>query len=414
MGRSLTVRQARLVLPDRIVTGDLAVEDGVISEIGPRVDRTVGVEIDGRNKVLLPGAVDLAVHVDTIEDLSALSTAAIAGGVTSVLAVGPAATEAELKIELARAAEISRVHAGLYLVAAGGNTDQIAADERARGVWLPGAVLHDPSAADAVFAAATRPIVVENRDPERLVGRAQLYAEPTSPADHTRIHDVDSAVSATRRALDVAQRHGRPTLLAHVSAAEELALLVDRPPCVSAAVQTAHLFLDDSDYARLGTRAVTCPALRAPRHREALWAALQEGRLDLVCSGHRPIRAEWKDRPYPETVPGLPAVQWTLPLLLDAVAAGRCALGDVARWTAEAPARFARLTRKGRLETGYDGDLVLVDPELVRPVGDAAGTPSWSPWAGRELRGWPVLTVLLGEIAHREGETVVGVRGRAL
>lgn len=415
MGRSLTVRQARLVLPDRIVTGDVAVEDGVISEIGPRVERTVGVEIDGRNRVLLPGAIDLAVHLETIEDLSALSSAAVAGGVTGVLAIGPATTEAELRIELARAVEASRVHCGLYLRATGDNVDEIVADDRARGVYVPGELLHDPRV-DALFASVARPVLVENRDPQRLAGRAQLYPDTTNPADHTRIHDVDSAVAATRRALEIGQRHGRPMILAHVSTAEETELLRERPSCVAAAVRAANLFLDDADYDRLGTRAVTVPAIRAPRHRRALWDGLGDGRLDVVCSGHQPVRAEWKDRPYPATVPGMPTVQWTLPLLLDAANEGRCTLQDVARWTAEVPARLMKLARKGRLETGYDADLVLVDLDELRTVGDTAPVvgAGWTPWGGRAVRGWPVLTTILGEIAYQDGEVALGVRGRAL
>lgn len=415
MGRSLTVRQARLVLPDRVVTGDVAVEDGVITEISPRIARPVGLEIDGRNRVMLPGLVDLAVHLETIEDLSALSTAALAGGVTSVIGVGPATTAAELKIELARAVEASRVHCGLYLRATGDNLDEIDSDDRARGIWVPGELLHDERA-DLLFGSAGRPLLLENANPQRLASRARLYPQSTDPADHSRIHDVDSAVAATRRALELGQKHGRAMILAHVTAAEEVEVLRDRPKCAAAAVCTPHLFLDDAAYAALGTRAVLSPAVRSSRHGRALWDGLLGGEIEVVSSGHRPVRAEWKDRPYPDTVPGMPTVQWTLPLLLDAVHAGRCSLQDVARWTSENPARLLRLPRKGRIETGYDADLVLVDFDEERVVGDSAAIvgAGWAPWQGRTLRGWPVLATVLGEVALRDGTIASGVRGRAL
>ncbi|MEQ1506630.1 MAG: hypothetical protein ABMB14_30660, partial [Myxococcota bacterium] len=349
MSRSLTVRQARLVLPDRVVTGDIVVEDGVITEIAPRVDRAVGIELDGRDRVVLPGAIDLVAHLESVEDLSGISSTAAVGGYTSLCGVGPAETAAELKLELGRAVEASRVHCGLYIRATADNLDELRAADRARGIWVSGAILHDPHA-DALFAAADRVLVIDNVDPARLAARAHLYPDTVDPADHKRIQDVDSAVAATRHALDLAQKHGRPVILAHVSTAEEVELARGRPPCAFAAVQPTHLFLDDSAYAALGTRVVASPPVRGPRHREALWEGLTTGVLDGVCTGHWPVRPEWKDRPYPQTAVGMPTAQWTLPLLLDAALAGRCSLVDVVRWTAERPARALKLPRKGRLE----------------------------------------------------------------
>lgn len=415
MGRSLTVRQAKLVLPDRIVTGDLVVEDGVISEIAPHVDRSVGLEIDGRGCAVLPGGIDVTVRLESIEDASAVSSTAVAGGFTTLCVVGPAETAAEIKIGLGRAGEVSRAHCGLYVRATRDNLEELVLSERARGIWISGEILHD-EVADSLFAAVDKLLVIENVDPARLAARCHLYADTADPADHSRIHDVDSAVAATARALELSQRHGRRVLLTHVTTAEEVELLRGRPSCVLAAAGPVHLFLDDSHYERLGTRAVHTPAVRSRRHGQALWEGLQGGTIDLVSSGHRGVRSEWKDRPYPQTASGMPALQWTLPLLLDAAANGRCSLLDVVRWTSEAPARALKLARKGRLETGYDGDLAIVDLAAERTVGTTGtiGSPGWSPWEGATLRGWPVITVVLGEIAYRDGEVAIGVRGRTL
>ena len=100
----------------------------------------------------------------------------------------------------------------------------------------------------------------------------------------------------------------------------------------------------------------------------------------------------------------------------DAVAAGHCTLPQVARWTAEAPAQRFRLPRRGRLETGFAGDLVLVDPTVRRTVADEAVVTEagWSPWAGRDIVGWPAMTVLAGEVAWRQGAWIGGIRGRRL
>lgn len=415
MAGSLTVRQARIVLADRVVVGDLVVEDGVVSQIAPRVDRPVGLQVDGRGCALLPGAIDTCVHLDACEDLAAVSAEATAGGVTSVLGVRTARTAAELRAELCRAAELSRVHFGLYQRLDRENGEARVA-ERARGLWIDGALLFD-DAAEAVFATADRPLVVDAADPARLAERAALYGNVDAPREHPKVIDVDTTLGATRRAVELATRHRRPTHLLHLSTAEEVALLAGAPPHVTAAARLPHLFLDEADLDALGTRAVTEPPVRGGRHRQALWEGLAGGAIDLVASGHRPVRAEAKDRPYPGTHPGLPGVEWLLPLLLDAAAQGRCGLPDVARWIASGPAEVFRLPRKGRLEVGFDGDLCLVDLTRERTVGVDAPIltqAGWSPWQGRTLRGWPALTVVSGEPVWREGELLSGVRGRPL
>ncbi|MEN0067899.1 MAG: amidohydrolase family protein, partial [Myxococcota bacterium] len=106
-----------------------------------------------------------------------------------------------------------------------------------------------------------------------------------------------------------------------------------------------------------------------------------------------------------------------LPLLLhEAHTSGR-SLSELAAFAAERPARAFGIARKGRLETGYDGDLVLVDLDCARTVGlDAPFSPScgWSPYEGRRLQGWPVTTILLGEIVAQNGVLLTEGRGRAL
>jgi len=124
MPGSLTVRQAQLVLPDRVVTGDLVIEAGVITRIEPRVEREAGEVIDGTGLTVLPGVIDPAVHFREPgsthqECLETGSCAAAAGGVTAFLDLPdttPATTTVEaLHHKLELASEHSRVHYGFYL-----------------------------------------------------------------------------------------------------------------------------------------------------------------------------------------------------------------------------------------------------------------------------------------------------------
>jgi len=418
MADSVTIRRARLVLPQRVVTGDIVVEDGVIADITPRAVRTAGQTIDADGLVALPGLVDGHVRLDALESIEQAGSVLLAGGITSFVGLRQASNAAQLDVELDALAASSPVHFGLYVRADDGAAAALAAT-RARGVWLDADQLFDESV-DKVFAEAPGLVVVRHHDAARSRDRWHLFDAPLAPVDLARVHDVDTCVRGTDRALQLAQRHGTRTHLLHLSTAEELQRL-PLPERVTASVLPAHLFADTDVFADtdgwegMGARGVHLPPLRAPRHRHAAWAALCKGQVSSA-SGHWPVGLANKEGPLATVHPGWPAAEWWLPLFLDAVNDGRCSLRDVAWATSEGPARALGLRRKGRLETGYDADIVLVDLDAIHTIGDDAPIQTaagWSPWSGQTLRGWPVHTLLAGSTAWHRGHRGAS-RGREL
>lgn len=429
----LTVSQALLVLPDREVVGDVVVRDGVIAEVAPRASRPAGEVVDGRGLVLLPGAVDAQVHfrdpgLTHKEDLESGSRAAAAGGVTAYLEMPntrpSTTTRGALAAKLARAAQVSSVHYGFFVGATKDNVDELVAADETCGIKVfMGAstgdlLVDDADALDAILArSGDRIVAVHAEDEARLRGRRAAYTGH-DVADHARIRDEEAAMIATKTAVGLARRHGARLHVLHVSTAEEadwLATLGD--PRITAEVCTPHLFLDaETAYEALGTKAQCNPPVRARRHREALWRHLHAGTFALVATDHAPHTLEEKGRTYPESPSGMPGVEWMLPLLCEEVAAGRATWSDVARWVCDGPARTYGLRGKGRLEVGFDGDLALVDPGARRTIGDRPYFTrcGWSPFEGRVVRGWPVLTAVDGRPVFRDGEVLPGVRGRSL
>lgn len=412
MACSVTIRRARLVLPRRVVTGDIVVDDGVITDISPRAVRTTGEVIDAEGLVALPGLVDTQVRLDALESVTEAADPLLAGGITSMVALRQASNAAQLDAELRALGEVSPIHYGLYVRVDDGARSALQA-QRARGIWVGPEQLFDP-AIEEVFAAATSVVVVAHHDPARSRDRWHLFDEPLTPSDLGRVFDIDTCLAGTRRALALAQRHGTRTHLRHVSTAEELQLL-PLPERVSASVLPAHLFSTDDAYERLGTLGVHHPPLRSRRHQDAAWAALRQGSV-MSASGHWPVGSTNKRGPLPTVHPGWPTAEWWLPLLLDAVNDGACSLRDVVHATSEGPAEMLGLRRKGRLETGYDGDIVLVDMDAIHTIGASAPirtAAGWSPWTGRTLRGWPVRTLVSGTTVWHRGERF-GSRGREL
>ena len=105
-------------------------------------------------------------------------------------------------------------------------------------------------------------------------------------------------------------------------------------------------------------------------------------------------------------------IRWAL--LLDQVNRGRCTLQQVAHWMCDAPARVWDVVDKGRIQVGYDADLVLVDMHKSAVIRNAQQETKckWSPWHGTTLQGWPIRTWVLGREVFREGRFDPAVRGR--
>lgn len=428
MSGSLTIRRAKLALPDRSVMGDVLVEDGVIAEIGPSISRVAGEEIDARGRWLLPGAIDTLVRLP-LHDQAAVRSAtlsALGRGVTATLfeSGGEPLTDGEaVRACLRSLSEVSATHFGVFLAA-----DPSGDPPAERVLRTPGTRLSlgwrepgddpDPERLEAWIADASGPVVVDGSLPSRRSARLALYEDAADPREHARIFTPDEVVALWEILVPLARKHGRALHLTRVGSAAEVAWLranVGEADRVCASVTAAHLLLNAGAVERMGVRAVVDPPLRSPDDQQALWQGLRDGVLGVVASGHETVPAQHKDTPYPHTPGGVPMASAWWPLLLDQVVRGSMKLSSLVRWTSEEPARRYGLPRLGRIEVGFDADLVLVDPEAdvsVRPPG--AGGLDWSPFGGFTLRGRPSMTILRGEPVWRDGVPVSSPMGREL
>ncbi|MCL2926367.1 MAG: amidohydrolase family protein, partial [Trichodesmium sp. MAG_R04] len=123
-----------------------------------------------------------------------------------------------------------------------------------------------------------------------------------------------------------------------------------------------------------------------------------------------------KGKGYPHTPSGMPGVETSLPLMLTQAIQGRCSVAQVSNWMSTAVAKGYGIPKKGAIAPGFDADLVLVDLDNYRPVlkEELMTKCGWSPFEGWSLTGWPVVTIVGGEVAFNRGEFNSEVRGRAL
>jgi dihydroorotase len=214
-------------------------------------------------------------------------------------------------------------------------------------------------------------------------------------------------VRSTKRLLAIARRAGRRVHVLHVSTADEMPILAQNKDIATVEVLPHHLTLVAPDcYDRLGSYAQMNPPVRDARHQAGIWQALRDGIVDCIGSDHAPHTREEKDRPYPQSPSGMPGVQTLLPLLLDHMNAGRLTLPRLVDLTSAGPARIFNIVGKGRIAIGYDADFSVVDLQAKRTIThDWMRTKAgWTPYDGMTVTGWPVATIIRGQIVMRDGE----------
>ncbi|HEY9654832.1 MAG TPA: amidohydrolase family protein, partial [Crinalium sp.] len=251
----------------------------------------------------------------------------------------------------------------------------------------------------------------------RITERRQQFAGITDPAIHSQIQDNLAALQATQLALKLSKKYQRRLHILHMSTAEEADLLrQEKPAWVTAEVTPQHLLLNTSAYETIGTLAQMNPPLRSPHDNEVLWQALLDGVIDFIATDHAPHTLEEKAQTYPNSPSGMPGVETSLPLMLTQAKQGRCTVAQVANWMSTAVAKAYRIPKKGAIAPGYDAELVLVDLETYRPVlrEELQTKCKWSPFEGWSLTGFPVVTIVGGQVVYDRGTLNTEVRGKAL
>jgi dihydroorotase len=148
------------------------------------------------------------------------------------------------------------------------------------------------------------------------------------------------------------------------------------------------------------------PPVRDQRHQDALWAAIADGTVDVLGTDHAPHTRAEKDAGYPNSPSGMPGVQTLVPIMLDHVAKGRLTLERFVDLTSAGPQRLFGLASKGRIAAGYDADLTIVDLGAQRTIENRqmASKVGWTPFDGMRVTGWPLMTIIRGNVVMRDGE----------
>jgi dihydroorotase len=429
----LVLKGGTVATPGAIALADIAVDKGRIIAIGDVSEFAPGQTLDCRNIHVLPGVIDSQVHfrepgLEHKEDLESGSRAAVMGGVTGVFEMPntrPATTTADLLAgKVARAKNRMFCDFAFYVGGTRDNISNISKLERLEGsagikVFAGSStgdlLVEDDNGLDDIISKLSRRAAFHSEDEMRLRQRLS-FQRPGDPSSHPVWRDEEAARLCTERLLRLARKHGKRIHVLHISTAEELPLLAANRDVASVEVTPHHLTLTADDYGRLGNKLQMNPPVREARHREALWRAISSGLVDVLGSDHAPHTLEEKAKPYPGSPSGMTGVQTLVPIMLDHVNAGRLSLQRFADLTAHGPQRIFGIAGKGRIAEGYDADFTIVDLQRRETITNnwIASKSQWTPYDGVTVTGWPVGTMIRGNLAMWQGEIGALARGRPI
>ena len=234
---------------------------------------------------------------------------------------------------------------------------------------------------------------------------------------HPEWRNSETAMSSTRRVVKIAERYNKKIHVLHVTTKEEVDFLAMHKKNVTFETTPQHLTLYAPDcYDKLGTYAQMNPPLRTKEHYDRLWLAIKNNIVDVLGSDHAPHLKINKDKIYPDTPSGMPGVQTIFPVMLDHVNSGKLSLEQLINLMCENPCRIFGIKNKGYIKEGFDADLTIADmnKEIVIKDEMIASKCGWTPFNNYKVKGFPVGTIVNGNLVMSDGKVVLESKGQPL
>lgn len=442
MAEKTLLKNIAVVNEGQITVTDVLIDNGLIRKIGQSDDPDATV-IDGTGKYLFPGIIDGQVHfrepgLTHKADMHSESRAAVAGGTTSFIdmpnTVPNVLTMDILNEKYRIAAEKSLANFGFFLGVNGDNLDEIIQLDTSRllavsddGLYFTkkGNLLADnPETMEKLFANCKSIIAIHSEKEQIIEENEQFYREKYGENVPVELHPVirseKACYEATKRAIDIANKHKARLHILHLTTEAETHLFRNDIPLeeknITTEVSVHHLWFSDKDYERLGTLIKWNPAIKTEKDRKGLLDALLDDRIDIITTDHAPHTLEEKQRPYFQAMSGAPIVQFSLNIMLEFYRQGLISLEKIAEKMCHNPAILYQIEKRGFIREGYFADLTMVDLDASWTVDKDSiySKCGWSPLEGTTFHSKVVRTFVNGNMVYDNGTFNETIKGCAL
>jgi allantoinase len=434
----LIIRSRRVVTPETIGAASVHIRDGVIAALADWNDApTNATLVDAGDAVVMAGLVDAHVHVNEPgrtdwEGFATATRAAAAGGVTTLVdmplnSIPPTTTLAGFEEKLAAARGQCLIDTAFWGGVVPGNTPELKPllDKGVRGFKC--FLIH--SGVDEFPHVTETDLLEAMPELKKLNSVLLVHAELPEPIDEAagelaneNPKDYQTFLKSRPRASEnqaielmirLCRQTGARVHIVHHSSSDVLPLLKQaREENLPLTVETCphYLTFAAEEIPDGATHFKCCPPVRERENREKLWQALGEGTIDMIVSDHSPCTPNLKlpeKGDFLEAWGGIAALQFSLPVIWTEANKRGFGLRELTRWMSAAPARLANLyKRKGKLEQGFDADIVIWNPEKEFKVAPEIieFKNKITPYAGMNLRGVVETTFVRGKKVYERGQ----------
>ena len=407
-----------------LVTASILIREGKIARIARHISKDDRETLRTDGLVAFPGMIDAHVHLRDMdlsykEDFTTGTAAAAAGGFTTVLdmpnTLPPTDSSSRLIEKIERAQSKILTNVGFH-VAAVPDSAQISQMSRLGAYSLklympnpisPLDVQDDKTILTLLQSSKESDLRVTVHGEDQSLVR-QLYSKETeSFVELAKARSEQAELHAVSRVLGLAAKTGCSVHLSHITLPSSI-LAARKYRHATTEVTPHHVLLSEKAIKRKGWKAWMVPPLRSESIRKNLLLLLSKGLVTIVASDHAPHTIEEKSGAVAESPPGVPGLETTLPLMLTLVTRRVLSMSLLIRLLSSNPARVFNLPGKGRLEEGFDADIVLVDLKRktrIRPE-SFLSKAKYSPFENLHVQGLVHTTLVGGTVVFQDGEIV--------
>ena len=411
----LVLKNCKLV--DEIGEYYIKIDDGKITDISKTPMKASEI-IDVKNNYVLPGFIDPHIHfrdpgLTKKEDFHTGSLAAANGGFTTVIDMPNTLPKTNTYKALKEKYEIAQKKSVINFELQAGHNDleemkkmmelkpvsfkvfmDLESDESLEKIFHDLSTLMKTTDYNGLIATHCEKKSIVESETERLKEKSE-----NKPIDYTYARPSSSEDESVRQAIELARANDLRLHICHLSSIKSLnmAKSASKNMSVSWEFTPHHLLLDNSSYNIYGTFIKTNPPLREEQDSVRI-SNLDEN--SIIGTDHAPHTLDDKTKGVWESSPGIPNLETVVPLLLTEVNRGNLDLKLIPKIFSQNAAEVYGLENKGKIATGYDGDITIIDlkKEGKFDINEFKTKAEYSPFDGWNYVGMPVMTIVNGKV----------------
>jgi len=439
--KSYIIKNARIVNEGKIISADVLLKNGRIEKIASEISSPNAEVINAENNFLLPGMIDDQVHfrepgLTHKGDIYTESKAAVAGGITSFMempnTVPNTLTQSLLQDKYDLASTKSLANYSFFMGVSNDNYDEVMRTNKKTvcgikifmGSSTGNMLVDQPSTLERIFGNSELLIATHCEDEKTILNNLEKarnqFGENVPMWMHPQIRSAEACYLSSSFAVELAKSKGSRLHVLHISTAKEVDLFDNTIPLgkkrITAEACVHHLFFDESDYERLGTKIKWNPAVKTAEDKAAILKGVLENKIDVIATDHAPHTLEEKSKTYFNAPSGGPLVQHALLSLMEHYHDGKITIEKIAEKTSHALSECFGIPDRGYIREGYFADLVLINPNKGFKVTESnlLYKCKWSPFENYTFRSTIEKTFVNGNLVFDNNNFDESIKGQRL